>query len=390
MNFYSKTISTIFNQSKLQFVVLIIFLSSFSFLNAGPCVWTTTGASTNWSSAAAWTVVNYGGGSCASTPSTVNIQAGDSVIINHNINVTVGTLTIKTGGAVILNCCVMTVTGNLIFSNGSTFYGDVTSVLTITGDLTNNNNSTGIVFDGMVNVGGNLTAGNGSQIEGTTGQISVTGNIVTDGTATIFGSTDDCTSPPCFTSSFEPLAVTMKNINAECLKNGVKLQWVTYTEENNSHFIISRSRDGKSWEDIFTVAGAGNSNEITEYSVFDENANNQQNYYRIKQFDFDGASEQFNTISVNCSINELENSLKAYPNPSNNELTIEFYSVEKDVTFNVKLTDLSGTVVHEETISVESGINTLTLRDLTFEPGIYHIEVSNSAYTSGHLKHIFQ
>jgi len=389
MKFYTKTITAL-SLRNFQFILFIAIFSPVSNLFAGPCVWMTTGASSNWSSAAAWTVVNHGGGSCGSTPSTLNIQAGDSVIINHNINLSTSTLTVKTGGAVILNCCTLVVTGNMIFSNGSTFYGDPTSTLVVTGDLTNNNNSTGIVFDGMVNVGGNLSAGNGSQIGGTTGQISVSGTITTTGTATIFGSTDDCTTPPCSTSSFDPLAVELKTVSAECLKNGVQIKCETYSEHNNSHFVLSRSRDGKNWVDVFTVAGGGNTSEITEYSVFDTEANGGQNYYSLKQFDFNGAFEQFNTISTDCSGRNLENSLKAYPNPSNNELQIEFYSLDKDVPFNVVIRDIRGKVVHEEIVNVESGINVLILRDLIFESGIYHIEVSGNDYSSGHLKHVFQ
>ena len=76
---------------------------------------------------------------------------------------------------------VLTVKGtfgvhDLTFTNGSTVDIQSGGSLTVTRDLTNNNNSDDVVFDGGIQVDGDFDAGNGSDIAGT-GTFTVDGTI---------------------------------------------------------------------------------------------------------------------------------------------------------------------------------------------------------------------
>lgn len=84
-----------------------------------------------------------------------------------------------------------------------------------------------------------------------------------------------------------------------------KLEWITVSEINNSHFTIDHSTDGLTWETISTMQGAGNSTQTIKY-IYKHRTPNNLDYYRLSQTDFDGKSETFNIISINKNIEEPE------------------------------------------------------------------------------------
>lgn len=92
----------------------------------------------------------------------------------------------------------------------------------------------------------------------------------------------------------------------------VRLDWVTATEKDNDHFIVQHSRDGVSFEDLVTMAGAGNSSTTRYYHAVDEHPWPGLNLYRLKQVDFDGQSTLSNVVTVNVERQDLT----VFPNPT--------------------------------------------------------------------------
>ncbi|PJF33793.1 MAG: hypothetical protein CUN57_01220, partial [Phototrophicales bacterium] len=82
----------------------------------------------------------------------------------------------------------------------------------------------------------------------------------------------------------------------------VSLEWTTASEINNDYFTIERSFDGRNFESIGQVKGAGNSFEEINYSFVDESiagiSSNRIVYYRLKQTDYDGVFTYSDVISV--------------------------------------------------------------------------------------------
>ena len=76
------------------------------------------------------------------------------------------------------------------------------------------------------------------------------------------------------------------------------IYWVTVSEINNEFFTLERSRDAVNWTEIAIMQGAGNSNTPILYEYDDESYDNGTNYYRLKQTDFNGVDETFETISI--------------------------------------------------------------------------------------------
>jgi len=85
-----------------------------------------------------------------------------------------------------------------------------------------------------------------------------------------------------------PLPVTFSKFTATSAKNTSILSFATASETNNDFFTIERSTDGRDYDAIGEIKGAGNSNNEITYEFTDEKPFVGINYYRIKQTDYDG------------------------------------------------------------------------------------------------------
>jgi hypothetical protein len=110
------------------------------------------------------------------------------------------------------------------------------------------------------------------------------------------------------------LPVTLVSFTAFYNGDQVDLSWTTATEINNSYFNIERSQDGKHFEAIGKVDGAGNSQAYLNYGFTDHSPLSGIVYYRLKQVDFDGTSA-YSVIRV-VSILSSEQVI-VYPTPAN-------------------------------------------------------------------------
>ena len=77
------------------------------------------------------------------------------------------------------------------------------------------------------------------------------------------------------------------------------LFWSTATEHNSNYFNVQKSRDGETWNTIVTINAAGNSSTHIDYSIVDSKIDPIFNYYRLQQYDFDGAYETYGPIAIN-------------------------------------------------------------------------------------------
>ena len=94
------------------------------------------------------------------------------------------------------------------------------------------------------------------------------------------------------------LPINLLTFTGEKLGRNNELKWSTATEHNNDFFTIEKTIDGIDFEIIGYVPGAGNSNQILNYSVIDSDVKNVTNYYRLKQTDYNGQFDYSNIISI--------------------------------------------------------------------------------------------
>ena len=201
-----------------------------------------------------------------------------------------------------------------------------------------------IWFDGTV--GYSLVSSNGS---GTT----VTG----PGTTTTCG----CANP---------LPIDLASFDASLDGEYVNLKWSTFSEINNSFFEIERSLDGNRFEVIGTISGAGNSNETLHYSFLDEKPFGGINYYRLKQTDFDGASEYFEVISIKVDV--AGTVFHIFPNPVKNFANIHLdENISEEA--HLELMTVTGQQIEVFPINQVGGVKEISLKNLP--SGVYYLKL---------------
>jgi len=157
-----------------------------------------------------------------------------------------------------------------------------------------------------------------------------------------FGSSDNVNNP---------LPIQLLSFTAQCQEQDVVIEWSTASEENNDYFTLLRSEDAEHYEEIAQISGAGNSNEILNYSYNDWNAANGSYYYMLKQTDYNGKSETFAPVHVNCS-QEKEVSLKILYDGDN--AYAQLSNAQSGSFYNMMIIDHTGRVLIQQKQNVNS------------------------------------
>jgi hypothetical protein len=137
------------------------------------------------------------------------------------------------------------------------------------------------------------------------------------------------------------LPIELPSFTGDCSGGTRVLNWSTATESNNAYFTIEYSTDGVSWQAAGTVAGAGNSSTMRNYSFTDGALRPGTVYYRLRQTDLDGKSSYSSIISVGNCIVPGTDKLNIYPNPSPGQLILSFDG-DKSKVQSIEVYDVLG------------------------------------------------
>ena len=160
------------------------------------------------------------------------------------------------------------------------------------------------------------------------------------------------------------LPITLLDFTARSAKQDVHLTWTVADAVDFSHFVVERSRDGRAWQPVKRVgleedyvcedAGAGLLGVPTLF-------------YRLRLVDLDGSESYSPTRTVSF----VEPSLRVFPNPFTDELTISSSEVDE-----LEVYDWSGRKVRQ--VQVQPGRNLLRLG---LVPGVYLLRSTGTGET---------
>ncbi|MDD2984580.1 MAG: IPT/TIG domain-containing protein [Crocinitomicaceae bacterium] len=174
-----------------------------------------------------------------------------------------------------------------------------------------------------------------------------------------------------------PLPVKLISFQVSCdNKNETTVKWSTASEQNASHFIVEKSRDLISWNEVSEKQATGNSNSIVHYSGIDFNSINGVFYYRLKQVDYNGEVEIHGPISVSCQNDK--NSMRLFPNPSHGEFTVEISWSKQTTPTQLQIIDLTGKVIHQQDVNLTSGTTQIEINSLNLQTGSYFIHLNST------------
>lgn len=169
------------------------------------------------------------------------------------------------------------------------------------------------------------------------------------------------------------LPVELVHFSAEEAGCEITLSWATAMELNNSHFELERSVDGFRFAKIGQVAGNGTTNQYRVYDFKDEMPI-RENYYRLKQIDYNGTTTYSNVIFVKSECVQNENRIgmvDVFPNPViSGAINLRF---EADLHQNELLTisDLYGKNILRQEVMMQAGSNRVAIDVAELSAGTY-------------------
>ena len=165
-----------------------------------------------------------------------------------------------------------------------------------------------------------------------------------------------------------PLPLKLLEFKATKNSSAVKLAWQTADEQNSDKFIIERSTDGKEFLAIGHLNAKGNpSNTTNNYTFFDNDPAQGNNYYRLKMLDKD---ETFDYSGIEKIYNGDEQVVSLFPNPAAKAVTLKGV-LKYD---RVSITDMYGKKLIEKTIRQD--VETIDIS--TLANGVYMIQLDSN------------
>ena len=168
-------------------------------------------------------------------------------------------------------------------------------------------------------------------------------------------------------SGSSPLTIELQSIKAANVGHRNRVDWTTASEDAGDYFIVQRSKDGRNFSDLGTVAGNGSA---AAYSYWDEQPFEGLNYYRLKMIS--AAGEQGYSTIVTATMKGSANfAMEAFPNPVQDRLNVRVTGGAANG--RVLVTDVAGKTI--KAVEVKSEMVTVDLSDLA--QGMYLIQYTD-------------
>ena len=179
-----------------------------------------------------------------------------------------------------------------------------------------------------------------------------------------------------FSAAASSLPVVWKEFTALASGNVVHLKWTIASQVNVEKYIVQRSIDGRNYSPIAQAAPVPDNGGLLVYQFIDKNPPAGDVYYRIYQTDLDGKFS-YSTVKT-VRINQSLAAVQAFPNPFNNQLTIDLKQMGEAV--EVKLQDAQGRLLKIK--RVEPANNTSSRVVLSglhgLGSGLYYVVITTS------------
>lgn len=177
-----------------------------------------------------------------------------------------------------------------------------------------------------------------------------------------------------YENSAAPLPVELLSFTARPTENQIILEWTTLSEQDNQAFIVERSEDGRQFEIIAQVNGAGNSNQLLNYQAFDHKPVLGLNYYRLKTLSYSGEIEYSQVQIVEF---KGEDQMNIFPNPVRDLLTINNSTTWKGNS-TYRIVSMLGKVLLHGDLQADGNQARINLSGHSLAPGHYFIEIQQA------------
>ncbi|TRX57710.1 hypothetical protein FNH22_14965 [Fulvivirga sp. M361] len=284
----------------------------------------------------------------------LTVQSGDTLIITGGLNIQNGNLSIESGGVAVVGGDTNGFGNFNININGGDLVlaGAVTNI----NFVTTNGNGHFYVFDPTPNISGNVNGSNGQETE----------NDLLNNNPDLFS---------LVTGQVLPVELTLFTATGEARE--IILNWRTASEWNNDYFEVQRSDNGLDFSEIGLVGGSGTVQETISYQFIDTSPLNGINYYRLKQYDFDGAFEYSPVIRSFFDTNRT--GIHVFPNPAAEQLQITLDDRFINTNVRLELYDSKGMVIMWDDFLPTTPLSTIGLESIVVS-GLHLLRLTNGSF----------
>ncbi len=171
-----------------------------------------------------------------------------------------------------------------------------------------------------------------------------------------------------------PLPIALKSFSALETGKTNSLFWETETEKNVRTFVIERSVDGLVWTKLVEILP----NPSKQYTTEDRTPY-LTTYYRLKNVDTDGKEDRSKVVVVKRSTGKF-NLNNVFPNPTDNDLTVQFETANIS-TVQITITDILGRTLLQQEVEANIGLNSIMVNTSTLSAGTYLLSLSDGNTT---------
>ncbi len=194
------------------------------------------------------------------------------------------------------------------------------------------------------------------------------GNIATNG----------CYPNPDMALDLSGLPVVWGSFMGSPSESGVNLNWITYNDQNDGSYVITRSENGLEFAEVGAVASrASNENKYGSYEFFDPNPNPGLNYYRLLQTNSSGtvSSSEVVTVVFDAPASTQWNFVS--PVPTQDFVTLSFRSPSNQA-FSLQVFNTKGELVHTAELSALLGTTETALDMSNWNSGFYFVRLQGA------------
>jgi hypothetical protein len=160
------------------------------------------------------------------------------------------------------------------------------------------------------------------------------------------------------------LSCEFLNVKATLTGNAVRLNWEVLCKQQIDYFIIERSTDRQSFNEVEAYNAADDVAAVTTDII----------YYRIKAVAKDGKTNYSTIVAVRKQGANIK-LLQILPNPVTDQLQI-LLSCKLNDDADVLILDASGKILYRFKETLQAGSNKITYRQVaSLAPGIYYLKV---------------
>lgn len=215
-------------------------------------------------------------------------------------------------------------------------------------------------------MGTTLTSNNVSQ---STFGVAISANLLANGLGLLITGNIDKVSMSVYTNPVIILPITLGNFSVTGVAAGNTISWTANANDLANQFIVQRSADGTSWQNIAALTA---STGTESYSYTDTNPLAGPNYYRLELVNTDGTTGY--SITAIISSKTITPGIRFYPNPFH-----DMINITASGTFTqLSLKDLAGRTRWVK--AFPGGINSTQIPAADLPPGLYFITVDGTTY----------